>query len=285
MIDLSYFQNNNSNTQIFQNGGTWQTWVKPRGAKIVNFMVIGSGAGGGGGFLAAAGNKSGGSGGGTGAFTRGTIQANILPDILYIYCGIGGAGGIGGLSPTSGSSGESSYVCLTPNLSSPSNIILRSGTIPSVGGAAGSTGGVVGGGGETASVNGNNIFNNLGTFISQSGVPGSSTSTSTSNPTTMSIFIVGSSGGGGTSTAGGLTTPGPYPLIAATPINTNGSNGFIYYNPFGLIGPRGGGGGTTGGNGGNGAPGTGGGGGGAGTSSAGNGGRGGDGFIIITTNF
>ena len=51
MIDLSYFQNQNSNVQGFFNGGTWQTWIKPRGAKLVNIICQGSGAGGGGGEL------------------------------------------------------------------------------------------------------------------------------------------------------------------------------------------------------------------------------------------
>jgi len=50
MLDLSYFQNQNSNVQGFFNGGTWQTWIKPRGAKLVNIICQGSGAGGGGGF-------------------------------------------------------------------------------------------------------------------------------------------------------------------------------------------------------------------------------------------
>ena len=49
MLDLSYFQNQNSNVQGFFNGGTWQTWIKPRGAKLVNIICQGSGAGGGGG--------------------------------------------------------------------------------------------------------------------------------------------------------------------------------------------------------------------------------------------
>jgi hypothetical protein len=285
MIDLSYFQNNNSNVQIFNNGGQWKTWVKPRGAKIVNFIVIGSGAGGGGGFVAAAGNKSGGASGGTGAFTRGIFQANILPDILYVYCGIGGAGGLGGLSPTSGSSGESSFVSLIPDTTSVSNILLRSGTTPSGGGGAGSTAAPTQGTAETIGVVGNNIFWNLGTVISQVGLPGVVGALVNGQNNTMQSFIVQGGGGGGTGTGGGLTTNGPYPLINSTPVNTKGLDGFIFYNPFGLIGGRGGGGGTTGGNGGNGAPGTGGGGGGAGTSSAGNGGRGGDGLVIITTNF
>jgi len=41
MLDLSYFQTQNSNVQGFFNGGTWQTWIKPRGAKMVNIICQG----------------------------------------------------------------------------------------------------------------------------------------------------------------------------------------------------------------------------------------------------
>jgi hypothetical protein len=130
------------------------------------------------------------------------------------------------------------------------------------------------------------LFWNLGLVSSNVGVVGGNGGTSGAVNQSMTNFLVSGSGGGGSgasSTGGGLTSPGPYPLIAATPINTNGLDGFVLYKPFGLIGGRGGGGQVTGGRGGNGAPGTGGGGGGAGSTSAGNGGRGGDGFVIITT--
>jgi hypothetical protein len=66
MLDLSYFQNQNSNVQGFFNGGTWQTWVKPRGAKMVNIICVGSGAGGGGGFQSGSAPRGGGGGGGGG---------------------------------------------------------------------------------------------------------------------------------------------------------------------------------------------------------------------------
>ena len=50
ILDLSYFQNTgNTHIQTFANAGSWTTWVKPRGAKFVNILCVGSGAGGGGG--------------------------------------------------------------------------------------------------------------------------------------------------------------------------------------------------------------------------------------------
>jgi hypothetical protein len=288
MIDVSYFQNSTNNAQIFQNGGTWQTWIKPRNAKTVSFFIVGAGAGGGGGFEAATGAKSGGSGGGSGANTKLIVQASTLPDILYILPGTGGDGGTGGATGvvTSGSSATKSYVCLIPDISSTSNIIHTSGNVSARGGGAGSTSSIAGGAAETVAISTNAIFQSLGIQLNVGGTAGQTSNTGNTSAGAVASFLVTAGAGGGTGTGGGLNGGGPFPVIANTPINTNGRDGLIFYKPiFGLSGGRGGGGGTTGGNGGNGAPGCGGGGGGAGTVSAGNGGRGGDGFVIITTNF
>jgi len=286
MIDVSYFQNSTSNTQIFQNGDTWQTWIKPRNAKMVSLFVIGAGAGGGGGFQAATGDKSGGAGGGTAGHVKLHIQASLLPDILYILPGTGGTGGLGGSTPTPGGTATKSFICLSPDTGSISNIVCTSGAVASTGGGEGKTTASTIGAGETIATSTNMIFVNLGNFTATAGLGGNNGSLTNSGNITVASFLVGANGGGGTSTGGGITAGGPFPTIAVTPINTNGKDGLIYYKPiFGLSGGTGGGGGTTGGNGGNGAPGCGGAGGGAGTTSAGNGGRGGDGFVIITTNF
>ena len=291
MLDLSYFQNQNSNVQGFFSAGTWQTWIKPRGAKLVNIICQGSGAGGGGGFQSASTPRGGGAGGGTGATSRLTVNANLLPDILYILTGIGGNGGLGGAPATAGSPGQSSFVCLMPSTSSVSNIVLRSGTIPAVGGAAGTT---AGGGitlGETINVIGNNIFANLGNVTFQSGTSGNSGGTGGATFPTQVNYITAGTGAGGTGQGAGFGVVGVFPPISGAPVNTNGQNGIILYKPtLILYGGFGGGGslaaGTNGGNGGNGAPGSGGGGGGASSNTgvnAGNGGKGGDGFVIITT--
>lgn len=288
MIDVSYFQNSTSNTQIFQNGGTWQTWIKPRNAKIVSFFVLGAGAGGGGGFQAATGNKSGGAGGGTAGYIRLVVQASLLPDILYILPGTGGIGGIGGTSPTAGTSATKSFVNLIPDTTSISNIVCTSGNVAAVGGGAGSTIASTGGAAETVGTAANGVFLNLGSFVANAGIVGGAGALVNATISSFLSFTVAGGGGGGTGTGAGFTTVigQRFSAIANTPINTKGSDGAIYYTPFlALFGGRGGGGGTTGGNGGNGAPGCGGGGGGAGTTSAGNGGRGGDGLITITTNF
>jgi hypothetical protein len=290
MLDLSYFQNQNSNVQGFFNGGTWQTWIKPRGAKLVNIICQGSGGGGGGG-LQSTGTRAGGGGGGSGATARLIINANLLPDRLYILPGIGGAGGLGGAPATAGSPGQNSFVTLIPSTTSVSNVVLRSGTTPATAGGAGTTAAGGTGAGETIAVITNSIFANLGTFTFQAGVVSNSAGTGNAGLTTPSNFVTNAGGGSGTGLGGAVAATGVFPGITGAAVNTNGQDGIILYKPtLMLYGGRGGGGssaaGTNGGNGGNGAPGAAGGGGGASTNigvNAGNGGRGGDGFVIITT--
>ena len=291
MLDLSYFQNQNSNVQGFFNGGTWQTWIKPRGAKLVNIICQGSGAGGGGGFQSAATPRGGGGGGGTGATARLTINANLLPDILYILTGIGGNGGLGGVPATAGSAGQNSFVTLIPSTSSVSNVVLRSGTTPATAGGAGTTVGGSLGNAETISVIANNIFSNLGTLTFQAGMPAAAGGTAGGGLVQYNNYTTGGGGGGGTGNGSGISATGVFPTIPSANVNTNGQSGIILYKPILILtGGMGGGGslaaGTNGGNGGNGAAGCGGGGGGASSNTgvnAGNGGRGGDGFVIITT--
>lgn len=291
MIDLSYIQNPNSNTQIFQNGGTWQTWVKPKNAKLVYFTVAGSGGGGGGGYLAPTGIKTGGAGGGSCAVTKLTIQAILVPDILYIYVGKGGIGGIGGITGVAarGGSGENSVVCLKPDFTFDANIFTTSGTSPATGGNFGSIVNSAVGISEITtlvSIQAKALFTNLGNYTVVTGVNGTSGAAGIgTNITVISNFVQSATGGGGTNSGGFAAGNEIIPTTPSSLINTNGSNGIVMYKPLFLRGGTGAGGGTNGGRGGNGAPGTGGGGGGAGTVSAGSGGNGGDGFVIITTNF
>jgi hypothetical protein len=290
MLDLSYFQNNgNVNTQTFTNAGSWVTWVKPRGAKLVNIMCIGSGAGGGGAVTGSS-RGLGGSGGGGGAITKSQFQASILPDVLYVYTGVGGSGSLGSstLTYNSSSVGEKSYVCIIPDTSSISNIVVTSGTLSARGAFSN-----LGGNGETAATVASAVFLNLGTFTSTPGTAGAGGSTVTAGGSiTPSSITTGGAGGTGNSTGGGFAAAGPYPAIsgiATSAVNpgTNGPDGLIFYKPIMAFmgGTAGGSGVPTGGNGGNGSYGSGGAGGGGGTVTGGNGGRGGDGLIIITTSF
>ena len=290
MLDLSYFQNSgNVNTQTFTNAGSWVTWQKPRGAKFVNIMCIGSGAGGGGAITGST-RGLGGSGGGGGGIVKAQFQASTLPDLLYVYTGLGGSGSLGSSNATynSSSNGEKSYVCLIPDTSSISNIVVTSGNLSARGAFSN-----LGGNGETAATAANAIFLNLGTFLATAGTGGGGGSTTTAGGSiTPSSITTGGAGGSGTNTGGGFVAAGFYPLIsgiASSAVNpgTNGPNGLAFYKPVMAFmgGAAGGGGVPTGGNGGSGAYGCGGAGGGGGTVTGGNGGRGGDGLIIITTSF
>ena len=121
MLDLSYFQTGNSNVQAFySNPGGWQTWIKPRGAKSINILCIG--AGGGGGSYNAIQQAPG--GGAAAGYVRATYQANILPDVLYVQTGIGGAGTT--TSPQNGGTGSVSYVSIVPDSTSRANIVCIS---------------------------------------------------------------------------------------------------------------------------------------------------------------
>ena len=305
MLDLSYFQNNTSNTQVFTNAGTWQTWIKPRGAKIVNILCVGAGGGGGGGGGGGVTGQGGGGGGACGGQTKLTLQANILPDILYIQTGIGGAGGA---ASTTGSTGDFSYVTLSPDTSSFTNIVCISSSTRAGGGLSGSAGGGLGGTAPTASGTANAIFLTLCTFISNAGIAGADGRTvSPSNNITPFIFITPGAGGAGSATSGTPVNGGdinavaPYLPVIKGGVGTNvlnaiggdGANGIILYKPF-LYMTGGAGGGNsknasgttnTGGKGGDGAYGCGGAGGGSGQNFGGNGGKGGDGLVIITTSF
>lgn len=292
MLDLSYFQNSgNVNTQTFTNAGSWVTWVKPRGAKFVNIMCIGSGGGGSNGISSSASVRgTGGGGGGGGGIVRAQFQASILPDLLYVYTGIGGTGSLGGsqkITSDQAQNGEKSYICLISDTSSISNIVVTSGNLSARGGTAAA------GAGETIATTANAVFLNLGTFIAVAGTAGVAGSGNIAGTNiTPSQITTGGTGGSGNSTAGGFIAAGFYPTVTGNASSAGtglaGKDGFMFTKPvLAFLGGTGGGGGGTGpgGNGGNGSYGCGGGGGGGCLNVGGNGGRGGDGLIIITTSF
>ena len=293
MLDLSYFQNNgNVNTQTFTNAGSWVTWVKPRGAKFVNMMCIGSGGGGGGALIAPT-THGGASGGSAGAFIRAAYQASLLPDLLYVYTGIGGTGGLGGTAgnQTPGASGEISYVALIPSTSSVSNLVCRSGNTVAGGGPIGSTINSTLPTAATATTAANCMFLNLGTFIAAAGPQGTIGSfNSTGGTITINNIVCGGGGGsGGGTTSQGIVGAGPIPSIAgASGAGQPGRDGIMLTKPIlAFTGGTSGGSSNTGAPGisGNGSYGCGGAGGSGGISAGGNGGRGGDGLVIITTSF
>jgi hypothetical protein len=111
MLDFSHIPSQQQlNYTFYANSGSWQTFVKPRNAKMIEIFCLGGG-GGGARTTNAAGNSGGGGGGGSAGIVRGIIPAFLLPDTLYILVGKGGAGGT--TSGGNGTAGGISYVSLS----------------------------------------------------------------------------------------------------------------------------------------------------------------------------
>jgi hypothetical protein len=253
-----------TNYQEFYGGGTRRDWVKPRGASMVRFMLIGPGGGGSSGT-----SGLGGGGGGSGAITQWIGPAIFIPDILRITVGAGG------LPNTSGST--------------PSTTVIyqqKDGT--------GYTLLEAQGGGNTADQNGasaagatsNNFFGASGIYFNVAGVAGRNAGSGSFRPSTS--FLIGGAGGAATGTNNGGLVEGiwGYKDLAGG-LGTNGgdgNNGYFITQPFFLSYGGSGGGGKTGsfsgGTGGRGGVGCGGGGGGLGPA-GGVGGRGGDGAVFV----
>ena len=287
MIDVFNIQSQQQQTFTFYATGNWQTWNKPRGAKMIEIFCLGGGGGGGHPTISAAAVGGGGSGGSSG-IVRGLIPAFLLPDTIYILVGKGGRGS--STSGTAGSSGEISYIALQPSTSE-QTLICKSSTV------AASPGGLTtAGAAATISVVTLSAFGNLGLFTAIAGVVGSAGGANTggngSNQISLSTNLTtgGASGGGKTASvfgSGGTITAASVILTnnvgGGVAAGENGGDGYGTLQPFCGTGGAGGAGITTGqgGRGGNGYYGCGGGGvgGGSVTSKAGDGG---DGLVIIT---
>ena len=299
MLDFPV-QDGSDRTWVFQSpntSGDWQMWVKPRGCSFVHIFCLGGGGGGGGGFTGAAGTaRGGGAGGGTSAWTRLTKPACILPDVLWVQVGLGGAGGA---ASTNGSSGTNSFVSVQPD-GNTYNLLCTSGANPGVGGNAGTSSGTAAGGaaGTTATI-ANAAFMLLGNFVSTAGRAGATGGVATGGAGGAGAMLASSinatgSGGGGTGTAntnfaGGTCSVASglifYPTIAGgIAAGGRGNDGGFIRKPFTLgAGTGGGSNGASGvgGSGGNGGISCGGGGGGGGVT-GGKGGNGGSGLVIIS---
>jgi hypothetical protein len=261
---------------------SWRTWEKPRGISMIHITCFGGGQGGGGGISVA---QQGGNGGGSGGQTTLLIPAHVLPDVLYVSPGKGGAGATV-FGVTRGDAGTASYVSIAPSTAAIYVACFANG-----GGASGGTGGVVAS--QTSA-----LMSFQGFFFALAGQNGAS---NVSYPTTGLLLSGGADGGPGgsfTSTGfgGNITAPTQASIRffsnvpgSADGTGIPGSNGISLFQPLLSTGGAGGGGrGATAnalnGSGGNGGFGSGGGGVGnaggfinAGTS----GGNGGDGLVII----
>lgn len=145
---INYPTPQGANVQIFQarsndiaNSAVLE-WVKPQGASFVWFTLIGAG-GGGGGIQDV--SSFGGTGGGSGAVTNCMMPAFLIPDILQVRVGRGGAGGDPNSSGIPGGRTvvfyqnklTEGYVLLTANAGAGGNRGTSSGpSSPALGGAA-----------------------------------------------------------------------------------------------------------------------------------------------------
>jgi len=235
-----------------------RTWVKPRGASMVRFMLIGAGSNGGNGN-----STTGGGGGGSGAVTSWIGPAMFVPDNLVVT--VGRVLGADTLIKYLSSNGENILLTATTG---------NGGGIPTAG---------IGASAMTA-----NQFTACGIFTSiagQNGATGSSTGAGASVSASATTFLSGGAGGsGGSANTGGSVTPnyGYTPLAATTAGGTvAGANGYFITQPI-MVGVGGAGGttstsiGSAGGRGGIGC-----GGGGGGEDATTGGGRGGDGAVFI----
>lgn len=255
-----------SNCQEFYGGGSTRDWVKPRGASMVRFMLIGAGGGGG-----VASTSGGAGGGGSGAVTSWIGPAIFVPDILRITIGVGGTSGVDGT--------ESTVIYQVKDGTGYTLLTANGGTS-----SAGST--IAAGAGATASTN--NYFGAAGIFISiagQVGTNGSEAGGGNARTASTTTFLSGGAGGSGAAAlTGGSVTPNyGYRALPSTTAGgaVSGANGYFITQPI-LVGTGGAGGstsetvGTAGGNGGIGC-----GGGGSGENQTVTSGRGGDGTVFV----
>ena len=275
--------------------GTTMTWTKPRGISMVHILALGQGGNGVGSTAGA--TSAGGAGGGSGGQSQLLIPARMLPDILYIGAGAGGAG-----------TAIATIVAARPHGATYNSIPLAQDTYLIAGGAIGNaaTAGAVGTI-ATAILSGKGIANFLAGLAGGAGGAATGAAGVATAANTTGLMVSGGGGGGGMSAAaafaGGaaFTTALPTGYVGHSTAGAAGTSG-VAGNPgnngaqflanTGWVLSAGGGGGTSFpvatisacGNGGAGGYGCGGGGaGGAITATAaGVGGLGGAGLVIIT---
>ena len=307
MLDLNHLpKTGNGNIDYFYNTGNsgittscWQTWEKPKGIGTIVITCIGGGGGGRSGDNSTS-SGAGGGGGGSGGFSRLIIPAMVLPDVLYVTVGSGGAGGIGTAvngDVGMGTVGTGSYVSIAPSTDAIYVACYANGGGTSV---TFSSGGSVGGEAAAVAIRQNALMSGLGQFVSFAGQRGRDGSSGVVQeiiyPTTGLLLSGGAAGGSsGTNARNGgavvVPTQTSFSLISTrnggVAPNGNGADGISISQPLMSTGGSGGAtnsdtGRSRGGNGGFGS-----GGGGGGTAVAptfsGSGGNGGDGLVIIQT--
>ena len=193
---INYPTPQGANVQIFSQGGSTSDWVKPQGASFVWFTLIGPGGGG-------AGWNPGiidGGGGGSGAVTNFMGPAFLMPDVLRVFVGKGGAAG----NSSNGFVGDATTITYQQKADSGYTLLTAAS------GLGGTTGGDGGSGGAAFT---SNYFTAMGFLNSSSGQAGATSGSNiTASPTT---FLSGGSSGGSN---GALTANYGY----SNPANRNG---------------------------------------------------------------
>ena len=184
----------------------YQTWSKPPGISFIHIIAIGAGAGGSSGLgtNTTAGTLSGGGGGGSGGMTSTFLPAHLVPDILHINVGLGGAGGAPTTSTTvrgTGAAGTTTYVGYYPNQGAGYTICYAAG------GSAGNTAGTGGTGGTIAGTTNMPVSQiGLRTYIAGQNGTGGSISSGTTSLTAV-YRITGGMGSWGGGTVGPTFSP------------------------------------------------------------------------------
>jgi len=220
MLDLSHIPKSTgaSDVQVFYGdalaaGGSWKTWIKPRGKTMLSILLVGAGGNGGTGVVGANSTAAGGAGGQSGAITTLEMPLAVLPDRLYLS--------LAGRKPTA-TANFASYICIAPSTTANDVIAFANGGLHG-GNASGATGGTVG----TAAAIAASTNMPLGwmyaiqVLASQLGTAGGATvaAAALTLPTT-GAFVTGGTGGGGLPAAaaagtsgGNITGAGSFPTL------------------------------------------------------------------------
>lgn len=181
----------------------WQTWIKPRGSRMLWLIAVGGGGSGGNGTNTAT-TSGGGGGGGSGAQSSVILPSTMVPDILYIQAGRGGKGAAS--SGAAGAAGLPSYISLEPNTSLVAANTLLFANGGNGGGGATTTAGGAGGTGGTAATITNMPLAGRGIyqfFAGQTGTAGGAQGVAGTNLSLPDngLMVSGGAGGGGKTAA------------------------------------------------------------------------------------
>jgi hypothetical protein len=209
-FNVQTFYGNTNNTTLRE----WQTWIKPRGSRMLWLIAVGGGGAGGN-----SNNNStsagGGGGGGSGAQSSVILPSAFVPDTLFIQAGRGGKAV--NTEGATGAAGLVTYVTIEPNttLTANNTILFANGGSGGVG-TTGTGAGTGGAGGVVATIAnmplaGRGIYQ---FFAGQAGTAGGNGTTPTAGTAltlpTSGLMVSGGTGGGGKTaaafTAGGEIT-------------------------------------------------------------------------------